>query len=462
MVSSSISIRPFANSVAISQSTISRNTCESLGFSKSANFGANKLLCAKGFKLHCSVDRDMDVSTSALVDIDVAECLNEEELREPGISTMVMNFENEFDPYGAVSTPLYQTATFKQPSAIENGPYDYTRSGNPTRDALESILAKLDKADRAFCFTSGMAALTAVVHLFKSGDEIVAGDDLYGGADRLLSQVVPRNGVVVKRVNTCDLNEVASAMGPSTKLVWLESPTNPRLQISDIHKIAEIAHANGALVLVDNSIMSPVLSQPLELGADIVMHSATKFISGHSDIMAGVLAVKGERLAKEIYFLQNSEGSGLAPFDCWLCLRGIKTMALRVEKQQDNAQKIAEFLASHPRVKRVNYAGLPGSPGRDLHYSQAKGAGSVLSFLTGSLALSKHIVESTKYYSITVSFGSVKSLISLPCFMSHASIPAAVREARGLTEDLVRISVGIEDAEDLIADLDNAFRTGPM
>lgn len=432
-------------------------------FSKSENFRANKVLCADGLKLRCSFDREMDVSTSALVDDGVvAECLSEEELREPSVSTMVMNFESKFDPYGAVSTPLYQTATFKQPSAIENGPYDYTRSGNPTRDALESILAKLDKADRAFCFTSGMAALTAVVHLLKNGDEILAADDLYGGADRLLSQVVPRSGVLVKRVNTSDLDEVASAFGPKTKLVWLESPTNPRIQISDIRRIAEMAHAHGALVLVDNSIMSPVLSQPLELGADIVMHSATKFIAGHSDIMAGVLAVKGERLAKEIYFLQNAEGSGLAPFDCWLCLRGIKTMSLRVEKQQENAQKIAEFLASHPRVKKVNYAGLPGHPGRDLHYSQAKGAGSVFSFLTGSLALSKHIVETTKYFSITVSFGSVKSLISLPCFMSHASIPAAVREARGLTEDLVRISVGIEDVDDLIADLDNAFRTGPL
>ncbi|WJX11726.1 cysteine-S-conjugate beta-lyase [Trifolium repens] len=468
MVSSSISLKPFANSVSISsptQSTISGKDWDSLVFSKSVNFGTNKLSCRADddrFKLRCSVDREMDVKTSALVDDGVAECLSEEELREPSISTMVMNFENKFDPYGAVSAPLYQTATFKQPSAIENGPYDYTRSGNPTRDALESILAKLDKADRAFCFTSGMAALTAVVHLLKSGEEILAADDLYGGADRLLSQVVPRSGVLVKRVNTSDLNEVASAIGPKTKLVWLESPTNPRIQISDIRKIAKMAHAHGALVLVDNSIMSPVLSQPLELGADIVMHSATKFIAGHSDIMAGVLAVKGERLAKEIYFLQNAEGSGLAPFDCWLCLRGIKTMSLRVEKQQENAQKIAEFLASHPRVKKVNYAGLPGHPGRDLHYSQAKGAGSVFSFLTGSLALSKHIVETTKYYSITVSFGSVKSLISLPCFMSHASIPAAVREARGLTEDLVRISVGIEDVDDLIADLDNAFRTGPL
>ncbi|XP_058747017.1 cystathionine beta-lyase, chloroplastic-like isoform X1 [Vicia villosa] len=466
MVSSSISLKPFANSVSISrptQSTISGKSWDSLVFSKSDTFRGNIRLCADGLKPRCSVDREMDVSTSALVDDGVvAECLNEEEVREPSISTMLMNFESKFDPYGAVSPPLYQTATFTQPSAIENGPYDYTRSGNPTRDVLESILAKLDKADRAFCFTSGMAALTAVVHLLKSGDEILAADDLYGGADRLLSQVVPRSGVLVKRVNTSDLDEVASAFGPKTKLVWLESPTNPRIQISDIRKIAEMAHAHGALVLVDNSIMSPVLSQPLELGADIVMHSATKFIAGHSDIMAGVLAVKGERLAKEIYFVQNAVGSGLAPNDCWLCLRGIKTMSLRVEKQQENAQKIAEFLASHPRVKKVNYAGLPGHPGRDLHYSQAKGAGSVFSFLTGSLALSRHIVETTKYFSITVSFGSVKSLISLPCFMSHASIPAAVREARGLTDDLVRISVGIEDVDDLIADLDNAFRTGPL
>nr|GFB65986.1 cystathionine beta-lyase, chloroplastic [Tanacetum cinerariifolium] len=222
----------------------------------------------------------------------------------------------------------------RSPSATENGPYDYTRSGNPTRDTLESLLAKLDKADRAFCFTSGMAALAAVSHLVGTGDEIVAGEDIYGGSDRLLSQVVPRTGAIVTRVDTTNLDEVAAAIGPQTKLVWLESPTNPRIQISDIRKIAAIAHANDALVLVDNSIMSPVLSRPLELGADIVMHSATKFIAGHSDVMAGVLAVKGERLAKELYFLQNAEGSGLAPFDCWICLRGIKTMALRVEKQQ--------------------------------------------------------------------------------------------------------------------------------
>ncbi|GLT95829.1 hypothetical protein SLE2022_134900 [Rubroshorea leprosula] len=463
-MASSLSLKPWFPSRCTSSTHYSSflgNFPKNFEVKRESSLGGKRLLFSKKLKICCSMDREMDVSTSALAD-GMVECLSELDVKEPSMSTLLMNFQNEFDPYDAMSTPLYQTATFKQPSATENGPYDYTRSGNPTRDALERLLAKLDKADRAFCFTSGMAALSAVTHLLETGQEIVAGDDIYGGSDRLLSQVTPKAGIVIKRVNTSEIDEVAAAIGPQTKLVWLESPTNPRQQICDIRKIAELAHAHGALLLVDNSIMSPVLSQPLELGADIVMHSATKFIAGHSDVMAGVLAVKGERLAKQLYFLQNAEGSGLAPFDCWICLRGIKTMALRVEKQQENAQKIAEFLSSHPRVKKVNYAGLPGHPGRDLHYSQAKGAGSVLSFLTGSVPLSKHIVETTKYFSITVSFGSVKSLISLPCFMSHASIPAAVREARGLTEDLIRISVGIEDVNDLIADLDTALRTGPL
>ena len=362
------------------------------------------------------------------------------------------------DIYGASSPPLYQTATFAQPSATENGPYDYTRSGNPTRDHLEQAMASLENADRAFAFSSGMSALMCVTRLVNAGERIVTGDDIYGGTSRLLAQVVPKVGIEVVNVDMNDLEAVRAAInGGNTTMEKMDSPTNPRLQVIDIKAICDMAHEKNALVCVDNSIMCPTFQAPLALGADISMTSATKFIAGHSDVTGGLLACRGEELGKRIYFHQNAEGLHLGPFDCWLALRGLKTMQLRMERQQQNAMKLATWLESHPRVKKVNYPGLKANAGHDLHFKQATGAGSIFSFTTGDVEFSKIVVEETRLHKITVSFGGTTSLISLPCFMSHASIPAEVRAARGLPDDLVRISCGIEDAEDLLADLKYAF-----
>eukprot|EP00879_Flechtneria_rotunda_P019986 GHRR01021013.1.p1 GENE.GHRR01021013.1~~GHRR01021013.1.p1 ORF type:complete len:769 (+),score=330.87 GHRR01021013.1:305-2611(+) len=362
------------------------------------------------------------------------------------------------DPYDASGAPLYQTATFGQPSATEGGPYDYTRSGNPTRTMLEEQWAVLEGGCRALAFTSGMAALAVVTRLVSTGGHIVAGDDIYGGTSRLLSQIVPAAGITVSNVDMTDINAVKAALIPGkTQLVMLESPTNPRMQVCDIRAIVAAAHAANALVCVDNSFLTPLYQQPLQLGADISMTSGTKYIGGHGDVTLGMLAVSDPELGKRLYFLQNAEGAGLAPMDCWLALRGLKTMALRMERSVANAEAMAQFLSTHPLVKKLNYASLPSHTGAAVHGSQATSGGAVLSFETGDLEVSRIIVEQTKLFKVTVSFGNVISLISLPCFMSHASIPAEVRAARGLPDDLVRISAGIEDAEDLVADLKAAM-----
>jgi cystathionine beta-lyase len=362
------------------------------------------------------------------------------------------------DRYRPISTPIYQTATFEQEHADKFGEYDYSRSGNPTRTVLETHLASLENGIRGFCFSSGMAAITTVTKLLRTGDDILADSDLYGGTCRLFSKVLDRTGITARYADACNLEAFQQKITPATKLVYLETPTNPLLRVIDLRKVAEIAHANGALLCVDNSTMSPYLQNPLDLGADIVVHSATKYLGGHHDVTAGAIVVKDESLAEQIYFLQNAEGNGLAPFDCFLLLRGIKTLKLRLDCQQRNAQAIAKFLAEHKEVQRVYYPGLATSTGHDLQRSQARGAGAVLSFTTGSVEVSKVLAEQTKLFRITVSFGSVNSSISLPGNMSHASVPPELRAQRDLPVDLVRISAGIEDEEDLIADLDEALQ----
>jgi cystathionine beta-lyase len=372
--------------------------------------------------------------------------------------TRLVNFDPcPKDPFRPVATPIYQTATFEQECATSFGEYDYSRSGNPTRSVLEKHLAELENAQRAFCFSSGVSAIAAIARLLRPGDEILAGDDLYGGSYRLFSKVLNRSGISVHYADATDLESFARAFRPGTRLVHIETPTNPLLHIIDIRALADLAHQHGALLSVDNSLMSPYLQNPLDQGADIVVHSATKFLCGHSDVTAGVVAVRDPALAEELYFIQNAEGTALGPFDCFLLLRGVKTLAVRVKQQQKNTEEIVRFLQQHPSVVKVHYPGLEDHHGVAIQKRQARGNGSVISFETGSFELSRRLVEAARIFAITVSFGSINSSISLPGCMSHASIPAELRAKRALPEDLVRLSIGIEASEDLIADLDQAL-----
>jgi cystathionine beta-lyase len=361
------------------------------------------------------------------------------------------------DRFTPANTPIYQTATFRQQDATEFGEYDYSRSGNPTRAVVEKQIARLESGTRGFCFSTGLAAIAAVTRLLSPGEEILACDDLYGGTYRLFSRILAKRGINVRYVDFSNLDEVAGAIDSNTRLVYLESPTNPLLQIIDIPAVAELSHRRGALLCVDNSTMSPYLQRPLELGADIVLHSATKYLCGHSDVMAGAVVVDDDELGEELYLIQNGEGAVLAPFDSFLLARGMKTLALRLDRQQSNAGVLIQFLAAHPAVERVYYPGLADEPQRAIHRSQAYGDGAVLSFVTGDPELSRAVVEATKLFAIAVSFGGVNSTISLPNYMSHASIPAHLRQQKSIPADLVRVSVGVEDVDDLVDDLGQAF-----
>ncbi|WWC66872.1 cystathionine beta-lyase [Kwoniella pini CBS 10737] len=359
------------------------------------------------------------------------------------------------DQYGASSTPIYQTATFKG----MDGQYDYTRSGNPTRGGLENHLARLYGATQAFALSTGMTCLDTILRLVKPGETVLAGDDLYGGTNRLLTYLGTHGGVKVIHADTTRIEALRPHLQPGNKvrMVLLESPTNPLLKIADLEGISKEVKiaAPDALIVVDNTMMSPYLQRPLDMGSDIVYDSGTKYLSGHHDLMAGIIAVKRPDICKDIAFLINSVGSGLAPFDSFLLLRGVKTMSLRMDRQMATAHLVALYLDSLGFL--VHYPGLKNHPKRDIHYKQATGAGAVLSFVTDDKALSERIVGGTRLWGISVSFGAVNSLISMPCLMSHASISAAVRAERGLPENLIRLCVGIEDPRDLMDDLEHSL-----
>lgn len=360
------------------------------------------------------------------------------------------------EPSRPTSTPIYQTATFTHESVDSLGEFDYTRSGNPTRKALEDCLAALEGAAHSFAFTSGVAALSAVLRLVRPGEEILAGTDLYGGTDRLLEHMQNHGLAGVRRVDTSDKEAVVAAIRPATRLVVVETPSNPLFTVTDISATADAAHAHNALLLVDSSMMSPLLQKPLSHGADIVVHSGTKHLSGHGDVTAGIVNINDSELARQIAFIQNAEGAALAPFEAWLLLRGVKTIEIRLERQQRTAIALAEFLDDHDAVEQVYFPAFAKPSDIQIHEKQSHGPGCVLSFTTGDANASRQIVNALRYFGIAVSFGSVASQCSLPGIMSHANADRVPSRAP-LPADLVRLSVGLESLADLKADLLNAF-----
>lgn len=360
---------------------------------------------------------------------------------------------------GAISVPIYQTSTFVQEAPGVNKGYDYARTGNPTRNALETLIATLENGSTGIAFGSGLAAIDAVVKLLKSGDEILAVDDIYGGAFRLFTHVYEKFGISVNYVDTTNVENVFNAVTPRTKLIWIETPTNPTLKISDIEAIAKIAKANRCLLCVDNTFASPALQQPLSLGADIVVHSATKYLGGHSDLIAGLVITKEKKTGEKIKFIQNASGAILSPFDSWLVIRGIETLELRIKQHSTNALGIAEFLESYPDVDKVFYPGLKSHPNHTVAVRQSKAFGGVVSFTLkdDTIEAAKTFVKSTRYFKLAESLGGVKSLLCHPAQMTHKSIPETKRKAAGVADSLIRLSVGLEETDDLIKDLEQAF-----
>lgn len=358
---------------------------------------------------------------------------------------------------GAVSVPIYQTSTYRQKGLGENSGYEYSRTGNPTRESLEKLIAELEGGTAGFAFGSGMAAITAVLSLFQSGDKVIISSNVYGGTFRVLDKVFKNFGLTYEIVDTSDLPLLESRISGNVKALMIESPANPLLTITDIAAASEIAHRHGLKVIVDNTFMTPYLQQPLKLGADIVVHSATKYLGGHSDLVAGLAVVKDKETAERLGFLQNATGGVLGPFDSWLLTRGIKTLSVRMDRHLENAAYLADFLREHDGVTKVYYPGFENFPGYEIQKKQASGAGAMISFVLSDRYDIHQFFRSVKLIALAESLGGVESLVCHPASMTHASIPYEIRQKVGIVDNLVRLSVGIEDKNDLAADLAQAF-----
>jgi len=375
-----------------------------------------------------------------------------------GFSTIAIHAGNEPDAAtGAVSVPIYQTSTYAQEGLGKHKGFEYARTQNPTRLALEKNIAALENARFGYAFASGMSAIDAVLKLVKAGEHVILGDNTYGGTYRLFSRILSNYGVEFDLADTSNISDVENAFRANTKMVFVETPTNPVMTVTDLRAVADIAHANGAKVVCDNTFMSPYFQKPIDLGVDIVVHSTTKYLNGHSDSVGGFVALNDETDAEWIKFVQNGIGVILSPFDSFLVLRGTKTLAVRMEAHDKNGRVVANFLAEHPSVQKVYYPGLVSHPQHELAKQQQTGFGGMVSFETGSLDNAKKVLEGVKLCTLGESLGGVESLISHPATMTHASVPAETRDRLGITDGLVRISVGIEDVEDIIEDLDQAL-----
>lgn len=378
-------------------------------------------------------------------------------------NTKAIHGGQHHDPFtGAVMPPVYQTSTFAQtsPGNPIHPDYEYSRAANPTRSALENALASIENGTRGLAFSSGLAATDCVLRSFKEGDEIIAMDDLYGGTYRLFTKIYKDSGIKFHFVDFNDLENVSSKINSNTKMVWVETPTNPLMKLADIAEIAKITKKYNILLAVDNTFATPYLQKPLDLGADIVMHSATKYLSGHSDVIAGALVVKDKELGEQLHFQQFATGATLGPMDSFLVLRGIKTLHLRVQRHCENGEKVAVFLANHPKIKTVFYPGLDSHPFNEVAKKQMSGFGGMVSFnfVSGKKEDAISFLEKIKVFTLAESLGGVESLANHPAMMTHASIPEGKRKEIGITDDLVRLSVGVEDVEDLIGDLEQALR----